>query len=168
MKMHLIAFLAVPFIPALAAAQDQQTESLKILPPSIRAHLDKKYASWKFSPAAGNTIAHCDKESKSHPSAASGDFNGDGRADYAVKIIHGNKTLVLEFLSRDNTFSESLLFSGAANKLLGTALQVEKKGKPTIVGTVERVDALLISDCESIPLRYLFTNGRVRDVSPRD
>ena len=166
--MHLIALLAVSFFPSLVAAQDQQTESLKLLPPNVRAHLDKKYAGWKFSPAAGNTIAHCDKESKSHPSAASADFNGDGKADYAVKIVHGNKVLVLEFLSRNNTFSESLLFSGSANKLLGTALQVERKGKPTAVGTVERVDGLLISDCESVPLRYLFSNGRVRDLSPRD
>src|SRR5690348_792104 len=58
-----------------------------ILPESIRAALDQDYPGWKLAPVT----AQIQKEFKMHavnhsPSWVSGDFDHDGKRDYAVQI----------------------------------------------------------------------------------
>lgn len=164
----ILVAIALIFSSSVSFALDRQAELLAGLPVSIKNFLNKKYPGWQLTPVPDKSIQDCDKETRSHPSIATGDFNADGSTDFAMLITHGGTIHVLEFLSRGGSYSENSLFRSPIAKLSGTAIQVEKKGKPTTVGTVERVDGILVSDCGSIPLRFVFSNGRVHNVTPRD
>ena len=147
-----------------AVTQDQKAESSNGLPPDIKALLDRKYPGWVFGPVS-KTIMDCQEPqiNKRNPLLGVGDFNGDGKTDYAMGITHGGKFHALEFLSRGNSFSENLLFKRALRKGESVAVAVEKKGVRTGVGTIEKVDSVNFTNCEDVPARYVFRNGRVRD-----
>lgn len=162
--------IAILICAGAAAAQDQQAESLKRLPPDIKTYLDKKYPDWKFLALSAPVVECRDMETKLHPSLVRGDFNGDGIPDFAVQIVHARRVHAFEFLSQGKLFKVNPLFEQrqVPGKEFRAALVLERKGQKTEVGTVEKVDTLKVSDCESVPLRFVYRNGRVRDDSPRD
>ena len=169
--MKIAAVLSVALLCATAAfAQDQHGEALKRLPPDIKTYLDKKYPAWKFLPVPAADVACRDAETKLHPSLVRGDFNGDGIADFAVQIVEGGRVHAFEFLSSKKTFTVAPLFERKQlpGKEFSAALVLEPKGKKTEVDTVEKVDTLKVSACDSVPMRFVFRNGRVRNESPRD
>lgn len=150
-------------------AQDQQAESLRRLPVEVKTYLDKKYPSWKFVPVPAAAVVCRDAETKLHPSLVSGDFNGDGAPDFAVQIVHGGRVHAFEFLSRGKSFGVNPLFERKQTSGdMSSALVLERKGQKTEVGTIEKVDTLKVNDCESIPMRFVYRSGRVKNESPRD
>lgn len=153
-----------------AVAQDQQAESLKQLPYDIKTYLDKKYPDWRFLPVPAAVVTCRDAATKLHPSLVRGDFNGDGLPDFALQIVHGGKVQAFSFLSNGKTFGLNPLFERklAPGKEFLAALVLERKGQKTEVDTVEKVDTLSVNDCESVPMRFVYRNGRVRNESPRD
>lgn len=162
--------IAILICAGAAAAQDQQAESLKRLPPDIKTYLDKKYPDWKFLPLSAQVVECRDAETKLHPSLVRGDFNGDGIPDFAVQIVHAGRVHAFEFLSQGRTFRVNPLFEGkqVPGKEFRAALVLERKGQKTEVNTVEKVDTLNVNDCESVPMRFVYRNGRVKNESPRD
>ena len=104
--------IAILICAGAAAAQDQQAESLKRLPPDIKTYLDKKYPDWKFLPLSAQVVECRDAETKLHPSLVRGDFNGDGIPDFAVQIVHAGRVHAFEFLSQGRTFRVNPLFEG--------------------------------------------------------
>ena len=130
--------------------------------------MNKNYPGWTLASIAGLDLSCYDADTKAHPSLARGDYNGDGRTDFAVELVHNGSLYALEFLSNATSYTSVVLFKRPVGKRFGGALITEKKGKPNSVGTVESVDTLAVSDCGSVPARYVFRSGRVRNESPRD
>ena len=153
-----------------ASAQDQQAESLKRLPPDIKTFLDKKYPEWKFLAIPAEVMSCRDAETKLHPSLVRGDFKGDGKPDYAIQIVQKGRVRAFEFLSNGSTFSSAPLFErkSVPGNESPSALVLERKGQKTSTNTVEVTDTLEVNDCESIPMRFVFRNGRIKNESPRD
>lgn len=168
MKSVVIALLVSLLSATLANAQNQQPESFRKLPPDIAGFLDKKYPGWKFAPLTGRDVSCYDTDVKAHPALASGDFNADGKTDFAVEIVHGGSIYAIEFLSKGSSFATLVLFKRPDGKRFGGPLVAEKKGKKNSVGMVEPVDSLAVGDCGDVPARYVFRNGRIKDESPRD
>jgi hypothetical protein len=170
MKVIVSVFLIFLLCAGSVAAQDQQAESLRRLTPDIKVYLDRTYPGWAFMPVPAKAISCRDIETRLHPSLARGDFNGDGQADFALQIIRGGRLYAFEFLSRGKTYGMNKLFERklAPGKDFSAALIVEPKGRKTSVGTIEKVDTLQVNDCESVPMRFEYRNGRVKDVSPPD
>jgi hypothetical protein len=55
------------------------------LPPKIEMYLSRNYPGWKQTSTAVNCIP------RFRQAVVSGDFDGDGRRDYAVKFIQGGR-----------------------------------------------------------------------------
>lgn len=162
--------IAILMCAGTAVAQDQQAEALKRLPPDIKMFLDGKYPNWRFLPVPAAVVACRDMETKLHPSLVRGDFNSDGLPDFAVQIVVSGRVHAFEFLSRGKAFGMNPLFEmkQVPGKNRPAALVLERKGQKTEVNTVEKVDTLAVNDCESVPMRFVYRNGRVRNESPRD
>lgn len=153
----------------VVTAQDQQAESLRRTPTDIKTYLDKKYPGWKFLAVPPSAVMCRDAETKLHPSLVRADFNGDGQPDYALQIEHSSGIRVFEFLSGGKTPSVHQLFARKSIPMNDRpALVLERKGQKTEVDTVEKVDSLKVSGCDSIPMRFVYRNGRVRNDSPND
>lgn len=86
------------------------------LPESIRATLDQEYPGWKLAPV---TIPIQKEFTKRHltrlPSLTAGDFDHDGKWDYAVQIAltkpGEEEQIVIVFLARDNGYEENIVES---------------------------------------------------------
>jgi hypothetical protein len=74
-------------VPVVVGAQSAAREDL---PHEAQVMLDAKYPGWNFWPVAEEIRAYFKKE---QPSArlnlVTGDFDGDGRTDYAALVEHG-------------------------------------------------------------------------------
>ena len=155
--------------PMRSFSQDQHAVSLRSLPPEIAIFLDKKYPGWRFSSSVGKDIKCFDKETRLHPSLAWGDFNGDGKVDFALQIVHNKMIYGLEFLSRGGSYTPTMLFSGSNDgKHYSGAMTIERRNQKNSIGMIEHVDSLAIGECGDIPARYIFRNGRIRNETPRD
>lgn len=132
----------------------------RTLPVKIKSYLDKNYAGWKISP----TPSYCG-EGKS---VISGDFNGDRKTDYAVKIFKGKKGYVIAFMARKNNYMPFLFHSMTAAETKNTALILYRKGEKYYTELGEESSAMTLktdapydSPCESDAGGvHLFRNGK--------
>ena len=116
MKLRIVVLASSILCSSLAYAQDQQTESLKHLPQEIRLFLDQKYPGWKFAPVSELAMECNDVETQSHPSLTWGDFNGDGKTDFAVQIIQNGRISAYQLLSHGKKFVVNVLFKNVLIK----------------------------------------------------
>ncbi|MGE3168744.1 MAG: hypothetical protein AB7G18_07185 [Pyrinomonadaceae bacterium] len=65
------------------------------LPKSLKSYLDRNYRGW-------NLAGECDEKESDNKRVLAGDFDGNGRLDYAVKFIRGDRGFFMAFLSRGN------------------------------------------------------------------
>jgi hypothetical protein len=95
-------------IPADAVAQRPGRGTL---PPSIRAELTRLYPGWRFATVAPRLRPQLAPGQT--PDWIAGDFDADGRRDYAVQIVHpaAPRSLqsVLAFLRRDKGYRRLLV-----------------------------------------------------------
>src|SRR6266581_741980 len=100
----------LPVIAAMAAVPPPPSV---VLPESIRATLDQEYPGWKLAPVTPQV----QREFKKHrvnrsPSLVSGDFDHDGKRDYAVQIaltdIGQEEQIIIVFLARDTAYEETV------------------------------------------------------------
>lgn len=113
------------------------------LPAKVKSYLDQNYSGWKFS-----TLAETCTSGKS-PAEISGDFDGNGKIDYAVKIKRGNKGYVIAFLSKGANYTPYVLENKSAIDIDDTALEL-------IEGKIH------VTNCESSSYFYIYRNGRFR------
>lgn len=128
----------------------------------IDPYLNKNYPGWKVTSEADL----CSEEfSKSF---INGDFNGDGKEDYALKFVQGRKGYITAFLETGNSYSSHILINTSANDIKSTGLNIAKKGERYPVGgeypdyRYGRLpnDAPLIGPCASHAKHYVYRNGR--------
>jgi hypothetical protein len=104
------------FLPLLALAATPLPGPGMPLPQAIRATLDQEYPGWKLAPV---TPAIQKEFSKRHlvrlPSLTAGDFNHDGKWDYAVQIAlttpGAEEQIVIVFLATGAGYEENIVQS---------------------------------------------------------
>ena len=62
------------------------------LPKSLRSYLDRNYNGWKLA-------GECYEKESENKRTLVGDFDGNGKRDYAIKFIRGEKGFVMAFLA---------------------------------------------------------------------
>lgn len=86
--MNLLVSLVVCLVltfPASAVRQDRQA-----LPGAIRAILDQRYPGWRVADVSREVRAAVGQRLGLTPGVISGDFDGNGRADYAMLLEYPN------------------------------------------------------------------------------
>ena len=100
----LLTLASVGCIASLVAAQAASREA--VLPALIRAELGRIYPGWRFAAVAPDLKAQLASEQR--PDWITGDFDADGRRDYAVQILHpaspAGTQHVLAFLRRGSGY----------------------------------------------------------------
>ena len=123
------------------------------------------YPGWKLNATAVN----CPREFKR--SLVAGDFDANGRRDYAVKFMSRRKGYIVAFLSRGADYKPFLLEDGSASEMRNQGLSIARKGEtyPEIVNdNFDRVTRRLRQDapvggtCESSAYLYIYSNGVFR------
>ena len=87
-----------------------------LLPSAIHATLDQEYPGWKLAPVTPQIQQEFKKHRVNHPpSLAAGDFNRDGKRDYAVQIVlttpGEEEQIIIVFLAGANGYEETILQS---------------------------------------------------------
>jgi hypothetical protein len=62
------------------------------LPTSLKSYLDRNYRGWKLA-------GECYEKESENKRILIGDFDGNGKRDYAIKFIRGEKGFLMAFLS---------------------------------------------------------------------
>lgn len=118
----------------------------------VQSYLDKNYSGWKLEELTSNS--DCFDEFKR--AIIKGDFDGDGKYDYAARITRGKEGYIIAFLERGASYEAHILVSGIRIQNLG--LSMGKKGKYDDV--VLQNDAPLIGACGSEAGYYIYKNGK--------
>jgi len=104
-----------------------------------------------------------------------GDFDGNGKLDYAVMFKKGRAYYIAAFLASGAAFRQVLLESDAsANSFLALARKGERYA-PIINDDLDRdpvqelkADAPVSGGCESSSYLYIYANGRFKRVFTSD
>ena len=171
-----LCFLSLPLTGANGAQGDQ-------LPEAINSTLSKKFPGWRLSKVSGDVQQFFgERFPGSRPNLIKGDFDGDGRTDYAVLIEHSN------FDKAGAAFSHvvetlALLKRGAGYRLfilqesapanLEMYLNLARKGEAGRVFQTGRKfrypnDSISVSYFEKAGGTYIFRKGNFRYVTESD
>jgi hypothetical protein len=137
--------IAVPFAQSVA------------VPTKIQIYLNRTNPGWKQTGTATNCIP------KFRQSVVSGDFDGDGRRDYAVKFTQHQKGYIVAFLARGSDYQPYILIDTSAREIRAIGLSIGHKGqrdeneegRVSVLGN----DAPLIGACESDGCYHVYRNG---------
>lgn len=155
MKLSKVLFLFLLFI--LLSNATAQTVFAQTLPAKVRSYLSDNYAGWKQTAVANGCYATFKK------SVVVGDFDSNGKRDYAVKFTHGRKGYILAFLAKGTNYKPYLLESGTATGIKNTGLNLARKGEriENEDGDVYylRDDSPVIGACGSHGGFYSFRDG---------
>lgn len=130
----------------------------EILPAGIRKYLNTHYRGWKLAPseyACGPQV---------NPGFIRGDFDGDGKRDYAVKFTKGKKGYMLAFLRRGTNYKAFVLHGAGADEMIYSGLMLWKRGELFEDGNIKfrlRRDAPAEYRCESdVGGIHYYRNGK--------
>jgi hypothetical protein len=127
------------------------------IPITIQTYLSKTFPGWKQTGTATYCIV------KFQQSAVAGDFDGDGRRDYAVKFTAGGRGYIVAFVARGADYVPYVLISMSAEEIRHTGLSIGRKGQRNENEEgrtfVLRNDAPAIGTCESEACYYVYRNG---------
>ena len=160
------------------------------LPSIVRAELDKRFSGWRF-PKVDESIHRYLREINSadiHPEFISGDFDGNGQLDYAVRIEHGvalgedgdpvgHNTYVVAFLKNRDKLKFYMLEHGMANDGMvdyeGEIITLIKKGeKGYEYGTgknfIYKNDTIFSGYFEKGGSSYIYEKGKFRGITTSD
>jgi len=103
-------------VPFRLNAEVQQPSGASAIPQSIRSTLDQEYPGWKLAPVTRQIQTIYKQHKVAHsPSFAQGDFDHDGRRDYAVQIVLNTpgqeEQIIIAFLARGDRFEEIIVQS---------------------------------------------------------
>lgn len=119
--------------------------------------LTDNYSGWKQTAVASGCYATFKK------SVIVGDFDRNGKKDYAVKFIQGRKGFILAFLSKGTDYKPYLLVSGTATEIKNQGMNMGRKGERIESEDGDaytlKEDSPLIGECESEAGYYSFSGG---------
>ena len=87
----LLALLLLPGLSLLPISPVMQQPSKLELPPQARDALYLKFPDWRYADISDEVrqLFKEDAAANTRPDLITGDFDGDGRADFAALILHG-------------------------------------------------------------------------------
>lgn len=106
-----------------------------VLPAKVRADLNRVYKGWM--PVRGSRF--CSAEYRK--SFVSGDMNGDGKADYTVKIAVGRKGYLVAYIADETGYKRHILNSMTAVEAGSSALGIFEKGGKWSLGEPGETDS---------------------------
>lgn len=104
-------------------------------------------------------------------SSVSGDFNGDGRTDYAARLARGRQGRIVTFVSGRQGYRTVVLEEGSRESMDAQGLAVARRGsRHLIIDNLDRPrrpmtlanDAPVGGTCESSSYLYLIQGATVR------
>ena len=111
--------LAIVFLTSFIA--EAQT-----LPAKVKNYLSRNYPGWEI----GESWL---VDSKPRKAIAGGDFNGDGKTDYAVLITKGDRIYAIALLARNNSYKAfNLLAQNRENRWIA-GIDAAPKGLETLL-----------------------------------
>ena len=146
------------FLLLLFILTSQMTYS-QTLPARVKSQLNADYSGWKAY--TGSRI--CNSRS-----VVSGNFNGDGKTDYAAMFKKGSSVYVVAFLSRGANYKAHVLESGAAADLGDIFLSVGKKGARYSEKQRLLYDSPEGGTCEASSYYWIYKNGAFKQVFTSD
>lgn len=141
-----------------------QTTSAVTLPLPIKTYLNRNYKGWKLSP----TTRECGVDTP-NDGVVTGNFNGDRKPDYAVKLTRGKKGYIIAFLAQNIGYKPFVLHDTDVEDVNSLRLGVMKKGETFELGGDEQdgtrlrlqYDAPEDYRCESdVGGIHLYRNGK--------
>lgn len=150
------------------------------LPSSVRATLNRRFPSWKFAEVSTEVQQFFKSEMKNEvPHLISGDFDGNGRRDYAVLIWHGTVRSAQAKLSWPRAFLVVFLQRGKGYRMHvikepdGEYLSLVKKGTQDFNYDEQKEitytnDAIVAGIFEKAGSSYVYVNGRFRSFVSSD
>ena len=130
--------------------------SSQVLPNTLKSYLDRNYRGWKLAGECYPT----DSENKRF---ISGDFDGNGRRDYAVKFVRGKRGFFMAFLENRRKWKPFYLHIWKdANEARFSDLMLMEKGEGYPEGTPRRkFDSPADFRCESdVGGVHTYRNGK--------
>ena len=161
----------MPFLAVLVAAPSPSAS----LPQVIRATMDQEYPGWKLAPVTPQIQQAFKKHHADRlASLTYGDFDHDGKRDYAVQIAittpGQEEQIVIVFLARGNGYEENILESmgldpsvylWVANKAL---TETGPNGQDKLVNK----DILMVLGSPAGPATYAFDEGKLQEIKTQE
>ncbi len=176
--------LILPFLllaPSIAHAQQASNTA----PSSLKSFLDHRFPRWRFAkiPEAIHRYL-IEHPEPARPDLIKGDFDGDGKTDYAVYIVYGRasrrRSSVVALLRRGRTYKpyvlESSLYTPEAEPSEANGafyIGLVKKGArdydfPGQRYFTYRHDAVFIGIFEKAGTSYVYERGRFKPIITSD
>jgi|SRR5882724_2663098 len=95
----LVRYVAAANLALAALISSEARADSPVIPQSCRAVLDSKLPGWKFAAIPHNVLEWSAANGRPTPAVTSGDYDGNGRHDWAVLVEHGGTTKVAVCLS---------------------------------------------------------------------
>jgi len=151
-----------------AAAQPVNDQ---FIPREAKAALDRLHPGWKLAAISNDDRRICfRKESSFQPALVWGDFNGDGKKDYAALVEYGGKTGVVILLAGGQGYKPVEVFKTTKpGERAPSLLDVVPKGMPA--GSYRRKlpqETVMMQYCESSSVIFVYANGSFRQVVTED
>jgi hypothetical protein len=151
------------------------------LPSAIKSALDSRFPGWQF-PAVSEDICKFLKDyvaRDARPELISGDFDGNGRRDYAALVQHGTVTNSEGMPIGHNVYVIAFLKKGSRFKMYiadpegGEYLVLMRKGKRDYDYETNRYftyanDGIFAGIFEKAGESYIYENGRFRAIITSD
>jgi hypothetical protein len=135
-----------------------QAQSIK-LPDDCKKILNKNFRGWKFAQVS-KKVSRNYKENKSpfEPNLVRGDWNGDGKIDYAALIEYRKKSKTIAFIRLQNTYKHYNLDGG-------DYIQVFRKGEKDYSYTsdknfIYKNDSIFVGIGECCGSSYIWRKGK--------
>ena len=146
-----------------------QTIQAQALPAGVKTKLNKSYTGWRLH--SGDPV--CQSRA-----VMSGDFDGNGKTDYAVMFKKGHLGYIIAFLAAGADYKVVVLESGAADDMKHSYLSVAKKGE-SYAGVIDgdfdkaetkklKTDVPVGGTCEASEYFYVYGNGKFKQVFTSD
>jgi hypothetical protein len=146
------------------------------LPAECKKILDSKFSGWKLAKPSDEVAAYYAKEKITNaPNLTMGDWNGDGKQDYAVLIEYGGKKAenklikdiwIIAFIKTANGYNQYKLEGG-------DYIQTVKKGKKDFNAETQKTfthktDAIFSAIWEKSGTAYIWSKTKFKTVITSD
>lgn len=148
-------------------------QKLPHVPPALRAMLDREYKGWHLAEVSQEVKAYFARERVTFsPNLLVGDFNGDGKRDYALLIEHHSRLVVLVFVNRGRSCTRHVLETLPKGDV-SVYLWLFRKGEKDYDYEARkeftyRIDAIGVMFYKKGGVSYVYERGRFHKVTTSD